>query len=106
DRSFRTVVGDAQRRLSAVPYTRAFESPYEPANAGQISADGHSALLRFEIAGDEVQASNRVGATLKATAAVQAANPDFTVEQVGGASINTQLGDSISKDFSRAFVTS
>ena len=91
---------------SAVPYTNAFESPYKPANAGQISADGHSALLRFEIAGDEDQAADRVGATLKATAAAQAANPDFTVEQVGDASINKQLNDSINKDFSRAFVTS
>ena len=92
--------------LSAAPYTKAFESPYKPGNAGQISADGHSALLRFQIAGDEDQAKDRVGATLTATAAVQAANPDFTVEQVGDASINKQLNDSINKDFSRAFVTS
>ena len=106
DRSFRAVVGDVQRRLSAVRYTKAFESPYKPANAGQISADGHSALLRFEIAGDEDRAKDRVGATLKATAAAQAANPNFTVEQVGDASINKQLNDSINKDFSRAFVTS
>src|SRR6185437_404026 len=43
DASFRAVVGDAQRRLAAVPYTKAFESPYKSGNAGQISADGHSA---------------------------------------------------------------
>src|SRR5437868_10806062 len=106
DPAFRAAVGDVQRRLSAVPYTKAFESPYTSGNAGQISADGHSALLRFEIAGDENQAANRVGATLNATAAAQAANPKFTVEQVGDASINKQLNDSINKDFSRAFVTS
>jgi uncharacterized membrane protein YdfJ with MMPL/SSD domain len=106
DPSFRSAVGDVQRRLSAVPYTKAFESPYKPANAGQISANGHSALLRFEIAGDETQAADRVAATLKTTAAAQAANPGFTVEQVGDASISKQLNDSIGKDFSRAFVTS
>jgi RND superfamily putative drug exporter len=106
DASFRAVVGDVQRRLAAVPYTRAFESPYAAGNAGQISADGHSALLRFEIAGDQDQASDRVGATLDATAAVQAANPDFTVEQFGDASANKQLSDAISSDFSQAFVTS
>ena len=39
---------------------QAFESPYTPGNAGQISGDGHSALLRFEIAGDETQAADRV----------------------------------------------
>jgi uncharacterized membrane protein YdfJ with MMPL/SSD domain len=106
DRSFRAVVGDVQRHLSAVPYAKAFESPYKPGHAGQISADGRSALLRFEIAGDDTQAAARVGATLKATAAARAANPDFTVEQVGGASINKQVNDSIGKDFQRAFVTS
>ena len=106
DRSFRAAVGDVQRRLAAVPYTRGFESPYKPGNAGQISADGHSALLRFEIAGDDAQTADRVGATLQATATARAANPGFTVEQVGGASINKQVNDSIGKDFKRAFVTS
>jgi uncharacterized membrane protein YdfJ with MMPL/SSD domain len=106
DRSFRTVVGDVQRRLSAVPFTKAFKSPYKPDNAGQISADGHSALIRFQIAGDENQAADRVGATLKATAAARDAHPDFTVEQVGDASVNKQVNDSIGNDFKRAFVTS
>src|SRR3954465_9599631 len=106
DPSFRAVVGDLQRHLAATPYTQGFESPYKPANAGQISADGHSALLQFDIAGDEDQAQDRVAATLDATSAVQAANPAFVVEQVGDASINKQLNDSIQKDFGKAFVTS
>src|SRR5881275_2518705 len=83
--SFKAVVGDVQRRLSAVPHTKNFDSPYAPGNSGQISADGHSALVHFEIAGSESQAADRVGATLDATSAAQAANPDFTVEQVGDA---------------------
>jgi uncharacterized membrane protein YdfJ with MMPL/SSD domain len=106
DGRFRAVVADVQHRLGAVPHTKAFESPYTSGNAGQISADGHSALLRFEIAGDDDQTAARVGPTLKATAAAQSANPGFTVEQVGGASINKQVNDSIGKDFKRAFVTS
>src|SRR3954451_1716950 len=106
DPSFRAVVGDLQRHLAATPYTQGFESPYKPANAGQISADGHSALLQFDIAGDEDQAQDRVAATLDATSAVQAANPDFVVEQVGDASINKQLNDSIGSDFKQAFATS
>ncbi len=52
------------------------------------------------------QAQDRVGATLDATAAAQAANPDFTVEQVGDASVKKELNDSISSDFKQAFVTS
>ncbi|MGH2974383.1 MAG: MMPL family transporter [Solirubrobacterales bacterium] len=106
DISFKAAVADVQHRLSTVPYAENFNSPYKQGNAGQISADGHSALLRFEIAGDENQAADRVGATLDATTAAQSAHPDFTIEQVGDASINKELNESISSDFQKAFVTS
>ena len=106
DPSFRGVVNSTQRRLEAVPYTQAFESPYAPGNSGQVSADGHSALIRFEIAGDDTQAQDRVGAALDATSAAQAASPGFAVEEVGDASVAKQLNDSISSDFKQAFVTS
>jgi uncharacterized membrane protein YdfJ with MMPL/SSD domain len=106
DPSFRGVVNSTQRRLEAVPYTQAFESPYAPGNSGQVSADGHSALIRFEIAGDDTEAQDRVGAALDATSAAQAASPGFAVEEVGDASVAKQLNDSISSDFKQAFVTS
>jgi uncharacterized membrane protein YdfJ with MMPL/SSD domain len=104
--SFKAAVADVQHRLTAVPYTKNFDSPYASGNQGQISADGHSALLRFEIAGTEDQAQDRVGATLDATAAAQTANADFTVEQMGDASVQKELNDSIGNDFKQAFVTS
>jgi uncharacterized membrane protein YdfJ with MMPL/SSD domain len=106
DQAFKAVVDDVARRLEAVPFTKAFESPYAPGNAGQLAPDGHSALLRFEIEGDETQAEDRVGPTLDATAAAQDANPGFTVDQVGDASVSKGLNEAISDDFSKAFVTS
>ncbi len=106
DPSFRAVVRDVQRRLAATPYTRAFESPYEVGNQARISRDGRSALLRFQIAGKESQVKDRVGVTLKATSAAQAAHPDFTVAQMGEASIEKQISNVISEDFKRALVTS
>jgi uncharacterized membrane protein YdfJ with MMPL/SSD domain len=106
DPSFRAVVTDVQRRLAAAPYTRAFESPYAAVRRARISPDGHSALLRFEIAGKESEAKDRVDPTLRATSAAQAAHPDFTVAQFGEASAEKQLTDVISKDFQRALVTS
>src|SRR5437660_2621232 len=106
DPSFRAVVEDVERRLAATPYTRGFESPYAAGNEARISRDGRSALLRFQIVGKESQAKDRVGATLKATSAAQAAHPDFTVAQMGEASIEKQITDVISKDFKRALVTS
>jgi uncharacterized membrane protein YdfJ with MMPL/SSD domain len=106
DPSFRAVVGQVQRRLQAVPYTRAFENPYAPGNQNQISGDGHSALLRFEILGDDNQVSDRVGAALDAVAAVQAAHPDFSVGEFGDASVSKELNKAISDDFGKALVTS
>ena len=104
--SFRAVVNDVQRRLEATPYTQGFESPYAVGNHARISRDGHSALLRFEIAGKESQAKHRVGPTLAATSAAQAAHPDFTVAQFGEASAEKEISDVISNDFKRALVTS
>jgi len=106
DPSFRAAVADVQRRLEKVPYAQEFESPYAAGNSGQISADGHSALLRFKIAGDDSETQDRVGPALEAVSAAQAANPDFTVAESGDASVNKQINDAISDDFKRALFTS
>jgi uncharacterized membrane protein YdfJ with MMPL/SSD domain len=105
-RSFHAVVDDAQRRLSAVPHTKAFESPYAPGNQGQISKDGRSALLRFQLVGDDTQVEDRVAPALDAVAAVQAAHPSFGVGEFGDASVNKQLNKAVTDDFGKALVTS
>ena len=106
DPSFRAVVADVEGRLKEVPYTQNFDSPYAPGNEGQIGADGRSTLLRFEIAGDDDETQDRVGAALDAVDEAQAANPDFTVAEAGDASINSAIEESISDDFGRALLTS
>jgi uncharacterized membrane protein YdfJ with MMPL/SSD domain len=103
---FRAAVGDAEFRLSNLPYVRAVESPYESANRGQIAADGHSALIQFKIAGDQDQAKDRAAATLRTVDAVQAAHPELTVGEFGDASANNQVSKSISNDFKTALITS
>ncbi len=40
DPSFRAAVGDVQRHLAAVPYTKALESPYERGNADRFRLTG------------------------------------------------------------------
>jgi uncharacterized membrane protein YdfJ with MMPL/SSD domain len=103
---FRAAVGDAEYRLSQLPYVYAIESPYTPANSDQISADGRSALVRFKIAGDQNTAKDRADATLRAVDAAQAAHPQFTVGEFGDASADNQVSASISDDFKTALVTS
>jgi uncharacterized membrane protein YdfJ with MMPL/SSD domain len=103
---FRAAVGDAEFRLSKVPYVYALESPYEPANRGQVSADGHSALIQFKIAGDQAEAKSRADATLGAVDAVQAAHPQLTIGEFGDASADNQLSTAIGNDFKTALITS
>ena len=89
-----------------MPYAQDFESPYTAGNSGQISADGHSALVRFKIAGDDTESEDRVGPALAAVSAAQAANPGFTFGETGDASVSKSLNDSISDDFKQALFTS
>jgi len=103
---FQAVVADAEGRLKGVPHTGKFESPYSPGNRGQISKDGHSALLRYQIAGSESQVKDRVGPALDTIRDVQAAHPGFTVGEFGDASVQKQLDKSISEDFGKALLTS
>ena len=106
DPAFRVVVVDTQRRLSALPDTQNFESPLAPANAGQISSDGHSALLRFQIAGNDSETQDRVKPAVAAVAAVQQAHSGFTVGEFGDASTNQQINKVVTDDFGKALKTS
>ena len=105
DPSFQATVADAQRRLSAVPHTQAFESPYSR-RTGNISSDGRSALLRFQIAVDDTEVQDRVAPAIDAVAAVQKAHPAFTVGEFGDASSGKEIEDVVGDDFSKALITS
>jgi len=93
---------ELERRLDGVPHVERVVSPFHDGVTGMVSEDGRSALLSFEIAGDDEQAGDRVDATLAATAAVQRANPQLRVEQIGSASAEKAFGQAMEDDFKRA----
>src|SRR4029450_13405938 len=84
DPAFKAVILDVMKRLQATPETTNFTSPLE--DDGLISDDRHSALIAFEMKGDADTASDRVQPVLDATAAAQAAHPEFAIEEFGAAS--------------------
>ncbi len=104
DPPFRAAVGEATRKLEALPSARQVSSPTN--GGGQVSADGHSALVEFIVPGDDEQAQERVDASLAATAAVQKAHPDLRVEQFGDASANKAVESAFEEDLSKAEKTS
>jgi uncharacterized membrane protein YdfJ with MMPL/SSD domain len=102
DAGYRAAVRDIERRLQAQPDVTNLKSPYAKENPGQISQDGHSALVNFEIRGDVDQAQDKVDAILAATAAAQKAHPDFRIEQFGGASAGKAVDKMFADDLHKA----
>jgi RND superfamily putative drug exporter len=102
DPAFQAAVRDVVRRVSATRTVQDLRSPLLAANRGEISRDGHSALVSFQIAGDQSHADDQVGASLAATAAAQRAHPGLRIEQAGDASADKALNKSFNDDFAKA----
>src|SRR4051794_7196298 len=102
DARFTTAVNDVVRRLRATRYVQEVKSPYGKGNDGQLSRDGRSALVTFQLRGEDDVAKARVDATLAATAAAQRAHPQLRIEQFGDASADKALTKAFDKDFKKA----
>ncbi len=102
DPQFQSAVKDVVGRLSGIGTVENLRSPLAAANSGEVSHDGHSALVGFQIRGDSSDADKRVGDSLAATAAAQRAHPGLTIQQAGDASADKALNKSFSDDFAKA----
>jgi uncharacterized membrane protein YdfJ with MMPL/SSD domain len=102
DKRFTAAVDDVAGRLRSARNVEKVESPLAKGNEGQISKDGRSALVTFDVPGDSDQAKARVDASLAATAAAQAAHPGLRIEQFGDASADKALSKSFEDDFKKA----
>ena len=83
DPAFRAVVADAIAPLERFPQVTKLRSPLAPGNEGQISTDGHSALIQFTPEGSYDDAVTYIDSITAATDAVQKANPDYYVGEAG-----------------------
>jgi RND superfamily putative drug exporter len=99
---FAAAVKDVQRRLEDTKYVVKVKSPLDEGNSGQISKDGRSGLVTFEIQGDDDLTKDRVDPTLSAVAAAQKAHPELRIEQFGDASAEKALSKSFEDDFKKA----
>jgi uncharacterized membrane protein YdfJ with MMPL/SSD domain len=106
DASFVAAVDDVLATLRAENDVRIVRSPLDPANAGQISRDGHAALVEFDIKGELADAQDKVQPFLDSTASVQKAHPGFTIGEFGFASANHVLSKTLGADFKRAELSS
>ena len=102
DPQFQATVRAVEKAVSAQPGVQKVKSPYAADNAGQISKDGRSALVNFEIRGTDDQTADRIDAVEKSVAAVQSAHPQYTVDEFGDASADKAISKSFSDDFKKA----
>ena len=73
-----------------------------PGNAGQISKDGHSALVEFQIRGAKDEAVDKIDPVLDAVAAAQLAHPGFTIGEFGDASAEKGVVTAYDEDLGKA----
>jgi uncharacterized membrane protein YdfJ with MMPL/SSD domain len=100
DAEFQAAAEDVTARLSKIQYVEDLKSPLD--GETEVTADRHAALVNFVIAGDSIEAKDRVDPTLAATAAVQAEHPEMVVEQFGGASADKAINATITDDLKKA----
>jgi uncharacterized membrane protein YdfJ with MMPL/SSD domain len=99
---FHAAVQDVVRRLQSQPNVTNIDPPFAPGNAGQVSSDGHSALVEFDIRGKSDDAKDKVKPILATVADAQRANPQFTIDEFGGGSANKAINEQFGKDLLKA----
>ena len=78
DPEFKAVVADAQAALKDDRGVRNISSPYGKGNEGQLSQDGHSALITFELPDKDGQAEDLVEAPLATVAKLDKQHSGYT----------------------------
>jgi uncharacterized membrane protein YdfJ with MMPL/SSD domain len=94
DAPFAAAISDVKSALADVAVVRNIR-------AGQVSKDGHSALVDFEIRGDPDKAADKIDPVLDRVAGVQKAHPAFFIGEFGDASaadaVDTAFADDLAK---------
>jgi uncharacterized membrane protein YdfJ with MMPL/SSD domain len=100
--AFRAAVEDVAGRMSSIPAVTNVQSPLEPGNSDQISADGRSAIVSFDIRGDPEKAVDRIDPVIAAVDKAKAAYPELSIGSFGLATADKEIEESVGKDLERA----
>ncbi|HZN90608.1 MAG TPA: MMPL family transporter, partial [Thermoleophilaceae bacterium] len=100
DAQFKAAVADVAKRLRNTDGVDNVVGPYE--RSGQVSADGHSALVTFELPGDSKTTKKAVVNSLAAVDAAADAHPGFRIEEAGDASITKATLDASNEEMGKS----
>ena len=83
DPAFQKVVRDVVSAVSPSTAIHNLRSPLAAANRGQVTHDGHTALVEWDMNGTRTSAENRIDSLTSAVASVAQAHPRFYVGEAG-----------------------
>jgi uncharacterized membrane protein YdfJ with MMPL/SSD domain len=93
DAEFKAAVVDVTKTLDAYPEVLKLHSPLDAGRTDQISADRHSALVRFQPKGDYDTAIAYIEKIETAVDGVQARHPNVSIDESGSASTGKAVDD-------------
>jgi uncharacterized membrane protein YdfJ with MMPL/SSD domain len=102
DPAFDAAVSDVVSRVSKIAVVQNVRSPLESGNSGQISKDGRSALVEFDIQGEKVDASDKVAPVLDAVDSAKKAHPGLFIGEFGDASAAHAVDTAFANDLASA----
>ena len=102
DASVRKAVADVMGAVSRQPRVASVKSPYAKGNESQVSKDGRSVLVTFDVKGESVDTEKAIVPIEAAVNDAARANPSVSVGQFGDASANRALSKSFADDFKKA----
>jgi len=83
DPAFTAAIDEVVAAVTAIDVVQKVRSPLEPENSGQVSADGRSVLVDFQISGESDDALSKIDPVIAVEAAAQKAHPDLFIGAFG-----------------------
>jgi RND superfamily putative drug exporter len=102
DPAFRATIEDVVSTIAPSQGIKNLRSPLSPAHADQISKDGRTVLVEWDMKGAQKAAEKRVGAFTAKTDAVAKRHPAFYVGEAGSISSGKALNDAFNKQLGQA----
>jgi len=104
--AFRAAIADVTRTVTPFTTIKNFRSPLDPAHGDQVTADGHTAIVEWDMKGTDKVAEKNIDAITTATAAVAKRHPGLYIGEAGSASSNKALNAMFSKQLAQAGIRS
>jgi uncharacterized membrane protein YdfJ with MMPL/SSD domain len=102
DPGFRAVVRDVVKAVLPSTAIHNLHSPLESANRSQVTHDGHTALVEWDMNGTQKAAEKRIDPLTGAVAQVAKAHPRFYVGEAGAASSDKALNKMFNQQLGQA----